>query len=317
MPSQSRLPNKIHLNPDAPLFASVASPGLKSSSPSIFNQSKQQGAINLFPVMPNGMDMNGGYKQPPMNMKPNMPNGFQENNPALFFNTPLFSQNLHFGDDRQQPSQAIKPQPIMDSVQNNGNFIPPGLGALINGDSNFQPQTFYPNQQSGENYVDHRDTYEMNQPHIYNKQMQHENYEEGNYSIPDRPQTPETMPPQMEGEIQSLNRGRLKGHVTSLYTAVLNKGKRENSLSNSPSINRIQNQYFSNVSTPKSANDPNPVSSMSPLSKFVRAESHNDVYGGDDNNANVPFTEDMVDNFKLEDHKGNVVGFAKTYHGSR
>ena len=148
----------------------------------------------------------------------------------------------------------------------------------------------------------------MNQQQMYNGEMQ--------YAPIEIPKTPENPPLQLDGEAQSLNRGRIKPHVTNLYTAVLNKAKRETSLSNSPSVGKIQNQYFSNVSTPKSSTDPRPVSTMSPLSKFGRNESNADLYP-EENSATIPFTDDMVENFKLEDHKGNVVNFAKTYHGSR
>ena len=55
----------------------------------------------------------------PMNMKPIIPNmqqnNFNEGNPALFFNAPMFPHNMPFGDDRQQPPQTIKPQPVADS----------------------------------------------------------------------------------------------------------------------------------------------------------------------------------------------------------
>lgn len=36
-----------------------------------------------------------------------------------------------------------------------------------------------------------------------------------------------------------------------------------------------------------------------------------------DENQGGPITDDMIENFKLEEHIGNLVEFAKTYNGSR
>lgn len=47
-----------------------------------------------------------------------------------------------------------------------------------------------------------------------------------------------------------------------------------------------------------------------------KAESTEVGFGGEDPQAGQ-ITDDMVENFKLEDHVGSIVEFAKTYSGSR
>jgi len=104
-----------------------------------------------------------------------------------------------------------------------------------------------------------------------------------------------------------------KSKKSSLYAAAL---KRENS-ANSPTVlgNRVAGKVFSGVSTPQSQNSGNgtPSYSFTPRNNVENIPMH-----GDETPSNGgQWSEDMIENFKLEDHIGNLVEFAKTYNGSR
>ena len=294
-PPQNRLPNKINIIPDAPLFGhTIASPMLKPQVQPNFPQ-------NVAVQQPQGE-----YVQSP-GLKMNNPNNFKPygminqnvNNGNNYFNAPLFNQNMQFNQG-QRPFGGEQ-----DNSQNNDVAIPPGL--LNN--FNFDHQTysgsqspFYQNQQNP--------NFEMNYPAQH--KMSNDNMGYGGF--PDRPQTPDTLP-DSENNTPN-NRGRIKGPVASLRTEVLmNNVRRDSSASNSPSLNKIQRDYFSGVSTPRSDTDPHPIGGNAPMSRFPNFDTNND--GPEENSATLPLTEDMIENFKLEDYKGRLVEFAKSYHGSR
>ena len=123
-------------------------------------------------------------------------------------------------------------------------------------------------------------------------------------------------PDRLNEEIRSANegeRGRIKN--ANLYAAVLSGQKRESSNSKSPSLTKIQNKYFSGFSTPRSDNTFTPPQSNTPLRRLTPTGSHAELPGDDNNDQQ--WTDDMIENFKLENHVDNLVEFAKTYNGSR
>ena len=235
------------------------------------------------------------------NFKPyGMINQNANNGNNNYFNVPLFNQNMQFpqGGQRQFGDQ--------DGTPNNDTAIPPGL---LNGFAFDQPfsgsaSPFYQNQQNN------NPNFDMNFPPHHKQSVD----TIGGYGgFPHRPQTPETLA-QSDNDTPS-NRGRIKGPVASLRTGgLMNNVRRDSSMSNSPSLNKIQRDFFSGVSTPRSDTDPNPIGGPAPLSRFPNFDSHNDQ---EENSATLPLTEDMIENFKLEDYKGRLVEFAKSYHGSR
>lgn len=90
------------------------------------------------------------------------------------------------------------------------------------------------------------------------------------------------------------------------------KTLRKDSGNNSPSILKsIQGKYFSGVSTPQSN-----MSDSETIPFTPKNDTSEVTFPGDDSQGGQ-LTDDMIENFKLEEHVGKLVEFAKTYNGSR
>jgi len=101
------------------------------------------------------------------------------------------------------------------------------------------------------------------------------------------------------------DRSKSKGQ-NNLYTAVLSGKFKAESTINSPALNKIHNQYFSEISSGMNTPDAN-----TPLYSSIRPSF------AEPEDVSTPLTEDMIENFALEDYQGRLVEFAKTYNGSR
>jgi len=298
--SQNKLSNKINLTPDAPLFG--------NASPNTFNKQIQPQPQPQSPgFLPQAShSISPGIKPSSSNFRP--PNmNTQIDNQGNYYNAPLFPKNF-------QLDQNPRLQFTQENIQgNNDAFIPPGLIGNFNVDRNFSPQPYFPQQFLAQNKNETRESFEGNNFQPPNRLIIpkiNEGFENNGYSFPERPQTPENIQPSDENS----NRGRIKGHMANLYTEVLiNKARRDSSVSNSPSISKIQKEYFSGVSTPRSEYDSNAISNTF----FPRFPGSYNEIGGEETSATLPLTEEMVESFKIEDYRGKLVEFAKSYHGSR
>jgi len=303
--SQNKLSNKLNLTPDAPLFG--------NASPNTFNRQQQMQPQSPGFLSQNNMVISPGLKAASSNFRPPNMNA-QVDNKGNYYNAPLFPKNF-------QLNQNARLQFEQDNTQaNNETLIPPGLIGNFNGDRNFPSQPYFAQQylpQNNQNKVEQREAFEQNnfqQPSRLIIPKIGEGFENAGYTLPERSQTPDNM--QQNDNDNNSNRGRIKGPVANLYTEVLiNKARRDSSLSNSPSVSKIQKEYFSGVSTPRSEYDSNPVSSNTFFPRFPG--SYNEIGGEENNSASLPLTDDMVESFKIEDYRGKLVEFAKSYHGSR
>lgn len=203
-----------------------------------------------------------------------------------------------------------------------GDFIPPGLGlggqgmqggpGMVNY-PNFPPQMF---QQGGDPSLKGRGLPMENKPQGYQQDFQSKNLLEREEEHQEQGQS--ILPPDLhfddeyhleeknymeEPTAPSILKRVKENRPANLYTAVLSGRMREDSATNSPSLQNLQNKYFS-ASTPRSAFE----QIETPLSQV-------DVMPEDP--SNPPLSEDMIENFKLEDHLGELAEFAKTYNGSR
>jgi len=269
---------------------------------------------------------------------------FNTANPALFFNNASgFSQGAH---SEQGPQQFNGQQSKFQEFNFNPNFVrsqsqgqqqqqqpqpqgfsqndmmPPGLGLSGQGAPiSFPqyPQQLFQNQQGndlsqkraasdsrlpqGFQGFQNTDMEGLGQGHTENQyQEQEEGGQQEDMNYPG-----ENAYDNYKGKDVPSVMDRGRNRPSSLYTSVLSGRKRENSLSNSPSLHNMQNRYFSGASTPKSDYE----RANTPLS-----QSNNEFFANEEA-SNPPLSEDMIENFRIEEHVGELVEFAKTYNGSR
>ena len=317
---QNKTHSKLHLNPNAPLFSAqtdqVQQPfGMPSQYANTSNvNSFSQNSGNY---QSNYQNFNTSNVTSSSNNSNNSNSNSNVNNPNLssYFNTPLFSQNYQAD---KHPSQFSPVQfqgytfqenavPSMhQQQQNNEGMLPPGLSSpMMQSESSYssssspygqrpQHQTFAPPAKNRGLYVETR-------PQGYINDVIAEALEEHQASAGN-------TPCEIPHENMPFEKTKSKGNK-NLYLTVLTGRKNDNSLTNSPcpSASKIHNRYFSAVSTPVSEHDPNP---LTPL-----IDTNNEYYGSED--YNMPAGDEQAEEFRLEDHLGNLVEFAKTYNGSR
>ena len=295
---------KLHLNPNAPLF-SHGQGGSQVDQNQNFTPPGSSNMINP----PSGAGGFNAYNQP----QHHAPGGAAFN-PNTFFNAPLFSQTFHFDQPganqfnmggQQYQQQDFSNYQNTQQHQQNDNVLPPGLSSLsVEKDNDYSNQNYNnysapPSRLQGNPLGRNRGLHVDTRLQSYVNHVIVEDNQEYVASGQNTPCVP-------EGEGSGLDRQKSKG--PSLYAAVLSNRKNDGSIPNSPcpSVTKIKKEYFG-CSTPGSERgDP-----ATPL-----------IGGGNEpfeveETGNVPMTEDMIENFKLEDHLGHLVEFAKTYNGSR
>ncbi len=300
--------SKLHLNPHAPLFTQFSPDPNKAhlqqgSNPA--NNAPPYGQNYPAPAQNNNQHFNqgpnNGFNGPHQNNFNNFNNG------NTYFNAPLFTQTFK---PENPPNQHFPPNHSGLQHQNEHVMLPPGLVAHHKAN---EQDGYKPNQLN--NHSNH-----SNVPPARNRGLHvdtkfhnyvHHVIEEANEEYqPSGPNTPNVVTSN-DGEHNYMERQKSKGlNHNNLYAAVLSGRKNDGSMPNSPcpSVTKLKNQYFSGFSTPGSERAQTPTTpNLNPLSEHLEAED----------SGNVPMTEDMIENFKLEDHLGHLVEFAKTYNGSR
>jgi hypothetical protein len=293
--------NKLQLNPNAPLFSNGNE---RSAEPA-----PQQKIF--FPT--NGQS----NTEAPSNFNQN-PNHFQSGprGPAVngnLFNAPLFPQNFAFEQilgssfNTSGEGSGFDPAQETSGVQDERS-MPPGLNFTpfpqnnqMNGQLNYNP--LFPNQpvlKSGRSLYVETKAQAQQDPQSFIKEED------------ETVDTPEKLPTKSAKDDSSLlrpDRSKSSKAQQNLYTAVLSGKFKENSILNSPALNKIHNHYFSEISNP--ASGINTPEANTPLYSSMKVDLESEE------STNVQWTEDMVENFKLEDYEGELVEFAKTYNGSR
>lgn len=303
MAPQKKLHSRLQLNPNAPLFGSAG-------------QLEQQGAQQAGHFAPQSSESNmyfaaqGFHQNQPLEQQ----NQFQDFN---------FASGFPRGQGQQQHQAQYQPQQqkmMQQQQQQSGHeeMMPPGLGLMgqgTRGQMNFMnfPQQMFQGQQAGDMGMKsggmqfQNQRFEEQQPQ--NKLPSDMGFQREYGQEEVTYQNPDTYQPDMSKAPSSLmERGR-GNRPASLYTAVLSGRKREDSASNSPSLHNMQNRYFSAASTPTSEYD---QAANTPL-----GQTNNDFLEGGEEESNAPVSEEMIQNFRLDDHLGGLVEFAKTYNGSR
>ncbi len=267
-------------------------------------QKKPHSRLQLNPNAPLFSNASGGPQQGQGGFEPqhfqNLPSNFPQNM------TPEQGAQFNMQSSQLQQQRGMQQQGQPQGGQ--GEFMPPGLfgfqqgsqGGMNFGGPKNQPQ-FENRQQQGYQGFDE-------QHHDDQNILTAEQFNEGlEANLPDEAGYPSEMYQQEmgflneKGDAPAVSRKR----PSNLYTAVLSGKKREDSTPNSPSLSILQNKYFSAASTPRSAYEQDRLDT--PLSQ-------NNEFADE---ANPPLSEDMIENFRLEEHIGELVEFAKTYNGSR
>ena len=309
--------SKLHLNPNAPLFNV---PNQVDQNPQAF---KQQGSTQPAPNFGQEQNQNAFTNQNafqnynrPTNFNTNQNNFNQSNS---LFNAPLFAQTFQPNDQGPGMNYVMPPHfqnynfqgqnPLTQHQQQPEHItLPPGLISLReNEEDHYAPPYMSQNIQTNQN-----------QPPARNRGLHvdtkfqgyvHHVIEEANEEYQASGQNTPSIIPLNEGDVPALEKQKSKG-LNNLYAAVLSGRKNDGSMPNSPcpSVTKLKNQYFSGFSTPGSERAQTPTTpKVNALSDQFEAEE----------SGSVPMTEDMIENFRLEDHLGRLVEFAKTYNGSR
>ena len=213
-----------------------------------------------------------------------------------YFNAPLFPQfEQGFADDNNSEYST------MESINN---AMPPGLFNFFS-QTQTQPQPQGQTEQSSEEpiynmakgsrslYIETK-TQPQQDSHSFIKEE-------------DEPADTPEIPRKVSNEPNMLvpDRSKSKGQ-NNLYTAVLSGKFKAESTINSPALNKIHNQYFSEISSGFNTPDANTPLHSSMTPSFAEPED-----------VSTPLTEDMIENFTIEDYQGRIVEFAKSYNGSR
>ena len=220
--------------------------------------------------------------------------------------------------NQQQQQQEFNFPPGFNLAGQPGMIKPPGLIMNASGQPSMMPQPFpsqsgFPNansdspQKRASLQVDTKlgSKYPANTIHPI------EDMPSGKFNF-EAPMTPERQEEPKSATME--DRGRVKNLSATLYAAVLSGQRKDSDHSKSPSLSKIQHKYFSGFSTPRSDNTFTPPQANTPLRRLTPTGSHAEI-GGDD--GDQQWTEDMIENFKLENYIDNLVEFAKTYNGSR
>lgn len=303
--AQKKPHTRLQLNPNAPLFGTPSA------------QTEQAGAHQFLPQGQTQGDFNKQSQQPPSKSEMFLPQGFQQGQQSHeqpssssqqsqyqgFNFIPDFSRGQGQGSQQPQNQYQGQQQPQGPSQSE---MMPPGLG-IGQGNRNQINYPYFPqqmfNQQGGE-------ISQKNVPFRFDEQTEQRpgqqsdmNFDKGGYNLGEETQyqNPDTYQP-------DKNLERRGNRPPNLYTAVLSGRKMDDSATNSPSVLTMQNRFFSAAPTPTSEFDQAPI-----------LNSPNDFLTGSEEEgpANPPLSEEMVESFRLEDHLGELVEFAKTYNGSR
>jgi len=288
---------KLQLNPNAPLFSNNH-PNQNQRHPEPVHQ---QGFYHPQQVHhePHGFNQNPNqFFQPNNNVRP------AAGNPN-YFNAPLFpgfGNGLLTSDDNNSSDF-----PPMINENSNANHMPPGL---FNFFSQSQPQNQSQSDHSSEEQI-------YNNNNMANKgtrslyietKTQPQQDSHSFIKEEDEPVDTPEIPRKFSNEPTNMlvpDRSKSKGQ-NNLYTAVLSGKFKAESIINSPALNKIHNQYFSEISSGVNTPDAN-----TPLYSGIRPSF------AEPEEVSTPLTEDMIANFTIEDYQGRIVEFAKTYNGSR
>lgn len=280
---------RLQLNPNAPLFGSSGQQE-QPAAHSYIPQGQTQGDYNK----PQGFQQGQSHDQPSSSSQQNQYQGFNF--------IPDFSRGQGQGSQQSQNQYQGQQQPQGPSQSE---MMPPGLGINQGGRNQanypYFPQQMFSNQQGGD---------QKNIPFRFDEQMESRpgqqsdmNFDKGGYNVQEEMQyqNPDTYQPDKALE-------RRGTRPPNLYTAVLSGRKMEDSATNSPSVHNMQSRFFSAAPTPTSEFDQAPI--LNSPNDFLTG-------GSEEETANPPLSEEMVESFRLDDHLGEVVEFAKTYNGSR
>jgi len=291
---QKKPHSRLQLNPNAPLFSNA------SGQPQSFEPQRFEGPQQQFGP---GAETNyGGGRTMFQNLPTNFPQNMTPEQGAQFN---MQSQLQEFNKPRPGP-----PQGQQQAQGGQGEFMPPGLfgfgaqgsqGGMNFGARGQQGASFENRQPQGQGYQGYDERHE--DQNILTSEQFNEGIES---NLPDEAGYPNEMYQQEMGFLGEKEPTITRKRPSNLYTAVLSGKKREDSTPNSPSLSILQKNYFSAASTPRSAYDQGGLDT--PLS-----QSGNEFA----EESNPPLSEDMIENFRLEDHLGELVEFAKTYNGSR
>jgi len=316
---QKKPHSKMALNPNAPLFSNNTTPFVE--------QMQQQNSNSFYPQtnvqQPNVQNPNMGGFKPQTTQQPFNPQ-FGGGTPQQqnFFNPNVFQAGFNL--DQGMGNMKVNPQlnnfqndfTVSPNFRTNPSDFPPGLtgsqtqqgqndfGFNNQGMNQFFPQTEKPNLSVNTNFRQNNFQQRVNIANAVKEGGFSDVMNIIDESRSDRSGTPDNvgMP---EGDPKTL------GTKNSLYVAALKKDS--GSGANSPGvISRIAGKYFSGVSTPQSN-----LSQDEGYLGLTPRESEKEPAGFDETPTNIVITDDMIENFKLEDHIGNLCEFAKTYQGSR
>lgn len=273
---------KLQLNPNAPLFSN--NNGVQNQRPE--HMMNQQGYFYPPQHQQQHVQNPTQYFQQPNNVRPTNGNG----NNGNYFNAPLFP-----GFSSSEDSTGLD----FAAGGDNSNSMPPGLFNFFSQNTTEQPPITI-EEQSG--YKGSRSLYieTKTQP----KQDSHSFIKEEDEPA-DTPEIPRKISNNNEQNALIPDRSKSKGQ-NNLYTAVLSGKFKAESTINSPALNKIHNQYFSEISSGVNTPDAN-----TPLYSSIRPNF------AEPEDVSTPLTEDMIANFAIEDYEGRIVEFAKTYNGSR
>jgi len=296
--SQKNTPSKPVFNPNAPLF----------SQDSNFLEPGFQQKLSFPPNVHNNIENGFGFNN-------NNKNYFQDpqtGNPGTnFFNAPLFPQNYQV--DQSSGNFFFKQNDLSNFDGNqNSDVIPPGLFNFLsqNGQSSNSSNDILNNFNSIQNQQAQKNTRSL----YVETKTQPKQDSQSFIKEEDEPiDTPENLSSlksiQDENAMLRPERAKSKGQ-NNLYSAVLSGKFKETTIINSPALNKIHNQYFSEISNPGSGINTPDVNT--PLYHNSRSEFLDSQETG-----NYEGIEEINDNFRLEEFRGNFVEFAKTFNGSR
>ena len=305
--SQKKPHTRLQLNPNAPLFGSSTGQAEQPGAHPFIPQGQTQGDFNKQPQQPTSkgdMFLPQGFQQGQSHEQPS--SSAQQNQYQGFNFIPDFSRAQGQGSQQSQNQYQSQQQ---SQGPSQSEMMPPGLG-IGQGARNQMNYPYFPqqmfNQQGG-------DLPQKNIPFQslrFDEQIESRpgqqsdiNFDKGGYGLQEeiQYQNPDTYQPDKTLE-------RRGNRPPNLYTAVLSGRKMDDSATNSPSVHNMQSRFFSAAPTPTSEFDQAPI--LNSPNDFLTG-------GSEEETTNPPLSEEMVESFRLEDHLGELVEFAKTYNGSR
>ncbi|RYE39180.1 MAG: hypothetical protein EOP48_26095, partial [Sphingobacteriales bacterium] len=272
---------KLQLNPNAPLFSNN-----HGGNPRLHEQANQPGFY-----YPQQQNENFNHQNPANNYF--QPHNGRPTNGNNYLNAPLFPG---FGMSSEDSNSEFPP------MTETNNAMPPGLFNYFS-----QPSEQPVEDQSSQSVYSQAGNKNSRSLYIETKTQPQQDSQSFIKEEDEPVETPE-VPKKMSNEFNALipDRSKSKGQ-NNLYTAVLSGKFKAESIINSPALNKIRNQYFSEISSGVNTPDANtPLYSSTMRPSFAEPEE-----------PSTPLTEDMIENFSLEDYQGRLVEFAKSYNGSR